>query len=907
MTHESPHKKRFNRSGPLIWGVALAGSALLLSAAGSALGAPPLNDNKIFAGKNGSVVTVRRTTNGVPHISARNLESAAFGSGYVQAQDNICILAETFVKARGERTKFFGPGENSFNIISDFSYKALGIRSGAAQEYPRLSAQSRALIQGYVAGYNKYLEETLPGELAPECRDQPWVRPIEPADLYAYHKIIAQYASGDLFATGALFAAVPPGVNPAPTPVIASGKVPQVQQLDVDWSTHVVAEAREQAVRKDFINTGLASNAWGIGKSMTENGRGALLSNPHFPYTGPRRLYQSHIKVPGVVDVTGAALMGMPTPLIGFNKNLGWSHTISTSRRFTVYQLTLKEGEPLTYVKDGEEKPITTKIIEIEVPDGAGGLGKLSKTFYYSEYGPMLAADAVTEGLLPAWGSQGTAYTYRDINADASGMLDTWLNMARAKNLRELQSNFEECGSTLWVNTTYADDKGNAYYIDSSSVPNLSRQALSVMATKLQSDPLYAGLFSTGLTLLDGSTSRDDWVNGKCGGRVPFADMPQLLRDDFVQNANNSFWATNPAQFLTGFSPLYGPEAAPLSARTRMGLKMLQNPTDPGFAGTAPAGQDGRLSALDLVNTIYNNRAWYAEELLNELLSRCQELGSEVVDLPSGGRSVAQGCNVLASWNGVYDTDSVGAHVFRVFMGTYRKGLETKLTVPFDPTDPVHTPRGPARGETLSSDPMLQALATGLNKLDEAGVAYNATLGSVQLYQPSGGVPPGFTPVELGEALPWHGGDGDVDGAFNALAVSPTNVAEDTLYPRIASSPIADTGGLSANADNPAQPGWLMARGTSWLFGLEFTQNGPRAFGLMTYSQSSDANSPFFNDQSERYSQKDYRPILFTEEEIAANVLPQGEVELRERSVSSPHRFSLLNTLEDLLRLFFRH
>ena len=69
-----------------------------------------------------------------------------------------------------------------------------------------------------------------------------------------------------------------------------------------------------------------------------------------------------------------------------------------------------------------------------------------------------------------------------------------------------------------------------------------------------------------------------------------------------------------------------------------------------------------------------------------------------------------------------------------------------------------------------------------------------------------------------------------------------------------------------------------MARGTSWHFGLEFTDNGPEAYGLVSYSQSTDAMSPFFSDQSEQYSNKQYRPLFFTEDDIQANLLPQGEI-----------------------------
>ena len=81
-------------------------------------------DPNLFPSDGQLEATIRRTTGGVPHITAGNLKSAAFGHGYAQAQDNVCVLAEAIVKARSERAKYFGPGPDDINVINDFSYKA---------------------------------------------------------------------------------------------------------------------------------------------------------------------------------------------------------------------------------------------------------------------------------------------------------------------------------------------------------------------------------------------------------------------------------------------------------------------------------------------------------------------------------------------------------------------------------------------------------------------------------------------------------------------------------------------------------------------------------------------------------------------------------------------------------------
>lgn len=812
---------------------------------------------------------IRRTTNGVPHIRANDLASAAFGHGYVQAQDNVCLLAEAVVKARSERAKYFGPGPDNINIINDFSFKAQKILSGAEAEYPTLSDESKAMVEGFTAGYNKYVSETDPSDLPAECRDQPWVKEIAPTDLLAHYRIVGQYASGALFSTGAVFLAIP-GEDPAaaqPTPVMAAKS--DAALPDVSASARTLASSRD-----NYQETGLASNAWGVGGDLTEQGRGALLANPHFPYTGHRRLYQVQMTVPDYLHINGAGLLGTALPLINFNDRLAWSHTVSTSRRFTMYELTLKPGDNLTYIKDGEEKPITSETFQIEVNTGGPNPVTVERTFYFSEYGPMLSANAVTSGGLPKWGEAGTAYTYRDANENTSGLLDTWLGMSRANNLNEFQDVFRNCGTTLWVNSTYADADGNAFYIDSSSAPHLSEEALGVIEFKRGLSPEYNQLFDGGLTLLDGSTSRDDWVEGECAGLTPYEKKPKLVRSDWVQNSNSSYWSTNPAAFLTGYSPLYGAEEAEINPRTRLGIKMLQNPADPGFPDApAPAGQDGKFSAQELISVIWNNRAWYAEAFLPELRERCTMIGAT----PVNGVDLTPWCGPLQTWDGLYDLDSVGAHIFRVFIGNYRNQFDTDLTVAFDPANPVYTPAGPsAAGKGTANDAMLQALATGVKALEAQGIAPDAQLGEVQYYRPSGDVPPGGTPVFQSQPIPWHGGDGSVDGAFNAIGVVTDNVAEDTIFPRIAPSTIANTAGLSDGSGGV--DGWLIARGTSWHFGLEFTDNGPQAYGLVSYAQSTDRMSEFFTDQAERYSNKDFRKLYLDESEIEANVISRMEV-----------------------------
>jgi acyl-homoserine-lactone acylase len=53
------------------------------------------------AGPDARTATIQRTANGVPHISAPDAETLAYGVAYAHAQDNVCQTANQLVTIRG--------------------------------------------------------------------------------------------------------------------------------------------------------------------------------------------------------------------------------------------------------------------------------------------------------------------------------------------------------------------------------------------------------------------------------------------------------------------------------------------------------------------------------------------------------------------------------------------------------------------------------------------------------------------------------------------------------------------------------------------------------------------------------------------------------------------------------------
>ena len=135
------------------------------------------------------------TEYGVPHIEASNWRDLGHGAAYAFAGQNVCILADQLLKTRSERSKYFGPGANNENLISDVSNLALDYIVNGRALYPKLSRRARSLIRGYANGYNQYLRDIGGVDYLPRpCRGAAWVQPTTEYELLAYYLTLAERA-----------------------------------------------------------------------------------------------------------------------------------------------------------------------------------------------------------------------------------------------------------------------------------------------------------------------------------------------------------------------------------------------------------------------------------------------------------------------------------------------------------------------------------------------------------------------------------------------------------------------------------------------------------------------------------------------------------------------------------------
>ena len=759
-------------------------------------------------------VTVRRTSHGIPHILADDFASLGFGYGYALAEDNICTIADSYVTVKAERSKYFGPDESwvfsgngtrNNNLNSDFFFKRI-IDSKIVEKLVNSPAPDGPLpeakqgVQGYVAGYNHYLEtvgvDNLPD---PTCRGAEWVRPITEMDAYRRFYQLALLASGGI-AINEIGSAQPP------TPPTGGGQGAGLTGMQRERLLQQLPERFNEAL-------GIGSNAYGFGKDVTDNGRGMVLGNPHFPWAGAERLYQAHLTIPGKVDVSGSSLYGVPIVLIGHTKGLAWSHTVSTAFRFTPFELKLVPGSPTTYLYNGKPREMKRQDLTVEVRREDGSIEEVSRTLYSSHHGP------ITTGIigLPIfpWNTA-TAYAMGDANAANFRYINHFFEKNKAQSVDELFELQKRNLGIPWVNTIAADRSGKAYYADISVVPNVS----DAKAQQCVNNPAWIAVFNVlGLPVLDGSTSDCEWdVDPDAPQKGIFGpkNLPHLFRDDYTHNGNDSYWLTNPDEPLTGFARIIGNEDSARSLRTRSGLVMAEE-----------AEEAGGFNVEDLKRLMFSNRQHAAELTRDEVVEMCRSFPGGMAPSTGGGLvDVSQACDILEQWDLRDDRSSRGALLFRRFWVHASAAAGGPWEDSYDSQAPYTTPN-----DLNTAHPQVrEALGRAVSDLEGAGIPLDAPLGQFQY-------------TKRGERIPLHGGPGTL-GVFNAMNVT-WNAEE----------------GYSS-----------IPHGSSFMMAVQFTDGDcPDAYSLTSYSQSDNAKSPYYNDQTKLFSDETWNKMLFCEKDIQAD------------------------------------
>ncbi|AQA17744.1 hypothetical protein BST95_05335 [Halioglobus japonicus] len=775
--------------------------------------------------------SITRTEYGVPHIVAETWGGLGYGHGYAFAEDNYCMLITEIIRASGQSLEFFGEAGGSEG--TDFIFSLVNNNADGQLEERYLSQQPEhilELVEGYAAGYNRYLRETgvdnLP-ETDPNCRSQDWVREITAIDLWKYFRRIQLQGSTD---QGIVRDAILAATGPSDTaPAAAPAEPVSLDEL-----------------RAAFASEDVGSNAIALGRDATQTGAGMLLGNPHQPWYGVGSWYQVHLTIPGEYDAMGAALKGFPKIAIGFNKDVAWTHTVSVANRFTLFELTLNPDNPLQYEVDGEFKDIVPETVTIAVREADGSMSEREHTFYHWEYGLIVnlastaaAIDPAFAALFDGWPTaRGTVYAVRDANLDNLRGIEMWVDIGQSTTVAELYDALGVIGNPLF-HTLAADRNGDAFYGEVSSIPNVTEAKMQDCVTGVNT--VVRALTNNAIVALDGNRSECQWGEDadapEGSGVFGASSLPSFFTADYAANSNDSYWLSNPMMPLEGFPTtmgFVGHEGQQQNLRTQINHAMVAER----LAGTDGFDASPGFTLTSLQQLMYDNRVWGAELVLDDVLSVCETLSADN-DL------AASACGVLADWDRRANLDSRGMQVFTEFWKALTAGGsafgnafsdETFWLVDFDPASPLTTPTDidlsvPANGERV-----IAALISAVEALQGAGVALDAPWGEVQVLPKNG--------VDIGI----HGGSGSA-GVFGAISAG------------------LDEGGYRN-----------IRSGNSYVQTVTFDESDcPVADAIITTSQSINPASPHYADQSELYSRKEWVRMPFCEDDVAAASLGEPQ------------------------------
>ena len=353
---------------------------------------------------------------------------------------------------------------------------------------------------------------------------------------------------------------------------------------------------------------------------------------------------------------------------------------------------------------DGGSVPLRREWVTVEFKNGEG-LARESREFFHSPLGPVIHRGG------------GKIFVFRSAPDGEFRMAEQFLKMMRATNLEEWKSAMRmraQPGS----NFTYADRKGNIFYLWNATIPDLPH---------LSGEDRMA---------IAASGSDEVWTE-----LVEFDVLPQLLnpKGGYLHNENDSFHYTNLNQI---FDPEDFPENFPeprLGLRSQHALELISN--------------GRKLTLEEVVDLKHSMRMLLADRIKGDLVAAVRN--------SHPGPEMSSAIQLIESWDNTVAAESRGAELFRVWFRHYlmdeevwsgatreqrKEAWNSAFLHPWNPDEPLTTPRGLADPERA-----VEAFREALDETREKYGEWNVAWGEVhRLQRGSVDVPVGGCPGSLG-------------------------------------------------------------------------------------------------------------------------------------------------------------
>jgi len=456
-------------------GLGLAVLIFLIGTYFQVRGALPPYSGQVEAAGLKAPVEIQRDKNAVPHIIAGSIEDAAFGLGYVHAQDRFWQMEMTRRLGQGRLSEIVPPSVVGSGLIdTDRTMRGLGLYRQASESVNALSPGTRTQLEAYAAGVNAWLKDddqqyglelTLLKLLSGgRYRPEPW----RPADSLVWGKLMALGLDGNWRAEllrlrlarkigddGVKFLIEPSGDNGDATLSLVRAAT---QGIDLDRlyraTDNIATQKRE------------ASNEWVLSGAHAVSGKPLLANDPHLALTFPGIWYLARLVGPGF-DIRGASSPGSPAIVLGHNGTIGWGFTTTNLDSQDLFVERVDPTDPGRYITPDGARPFAVRDETINVLWGEPVSLRVRQTRHGVVIDDFLARRDDPANLSPAGHVLALQATALD-GADTSG--EGFARLGLAQNWEEFQTAARKIVSPM-QNMVYADTAGNTGLLSPARVP----------------------------------------------------------------------------------------------------------------------------------------------------------------------------------------------------------------------------------------------------------------------------------------------------------------------------------------------------------------------------------------------------------------------------------------------------
>jgi penicillin amidase len=481
-------------------------------------------------------VEIVRDRNSVPHIIAGSIEDAAFGLGFVHAQDRFWQMELLRRAGQGRLAEIFPPRLLGPGVVNtDRTMRGLGLYRAASDSVGALSPGTRTVLESYAAGVNAWignrdrqygLELTLIKLLSGgRYRPEPW----QAADSMVWAKLMALSLDGNwrsellrlrllqrIGEDNLKFLIARPSENGDATLSLANQVL---NGLDLD------------RLYRDTDNAGTrkreASNEWVLSGAHSVSGKPLLANDPHLDFSFPGTWYLARMVGPGF-DIKGASSPGSPGIVLGHNASIGWGFTTTNLDSQDLFIERVDPTDPNRYITPEGARPFAVRDETINVLWGDPVHLRVRNTRHGVVIDDFIANP---EGFSPPGHVLALQATALD-GGDTS--IEGFMRITLAQNWDDFLAGARKIVSPM-QNMVYADTSGNVGLISPARVP-IRRKGDGSMPSP-------------------GWTGEYDWA-----GFVPFDELPRTYNppSGIIVSANARLVPENYRHFITrDWAPAY--------------------------------------------------------------------------------------------------------------------------------------------------------------------------------------------------------------------------------------------------------------------------------------------------------------------------------------------------------------